>query len=212
MDNSAQASKCPLCGADVPAGAVKCAHCGELLDERGDKGFLDWYFWDIYFRHYADICGRLSRKRYWVGLAFCLVISGLLGLLDFWIIMVTLLPVPIASLLFGLVMLVPGLAATVRRLRDAGVSPWWLLVVLIPNYIVYFISFIPSPIFSILYLILLSLPSKKVMPEPVNKPSEPEQSQCDHDNGANQRQVSPSAPSEDDPPQPGQCRDSGLRR
>ena len=32
----------PLLRADVPTGAVKCSHCGEWLNERGDKGFLDW--------------------------------------------------------------------------------------------------------------------------------------------------------------------------
>lgn len=148
MDNSAQASKCPLCGADVPAGAVKCAHCGEWLNERGDKGFLDWYFWDIYFRHYADFRGRLSRGRHWAGYAFCLVISGLLGLLDFWIFMATMLPVPIASLLFGLVMLVPGLAVNVRRLHDQGRTWEWLLI-----------NFIPV-IGGIWYFILMLMPSK----------------------------------------------------
>ena len=132
-----QASECPYCGTDIPTSAVKCSHCGEWLNERGDKGFLDWYFGYIYFCHYADFRGRLSRGHYWAGLAFCLVISGLLRVLDFWIIMVTLLPVTISSLFIGLMMLVRVLLPT-----------WeWLLI-----------NFIPF-IGSIWYFILMLMPS-----------------------------------------------------
>ncbi len=122
-----QASECPYCGTDIPTSAVKCSHCGEWLNERGDKGFLDWYFGYIYFCHYADFRGRLSRGHYWAGLAFCLVISGLLRVLDFWIIMVTLLPVTISSLFIGLMMLVRVLlptcvGCTTKARRGSGCS------------------------------------------------------------------------------------------
>ena len=69
-------------------------------------------------------------------------------MLDFWIFMVTLLPVPIASLLFGLVMIVPGLAVNVRRLHDQGRTWEWLLI-----------NFIPV-VGSIWYFILMLMPSK----------------------------------------------------
>ena len=62
--------------------------------------------------------------------------------------MVTLLPIPIASLFFSLMMLVPGLAANVRRLHDQGRTWEWLLI-----------NFIPF-IGSIWYFILMLMPSK----------------------------------------------------
>lgn len=62
------------------------------------------------------------------------------------------LPVRLASL----VVLLPWIAACTRRLRDAGLNPWWQLISL-------------APVGGILVLLyLLTYPSKSAMPAPVD--------------------------------------------
>ncbi|HBE68318.1 MAG TPA: DUF805 domain-containing protein [Planctomycetaceae bacterium] len=69
---------------------------------------------------------RTSRREYWmffaanfaIAIALCIV-DGLTGL-------------PILSLLYMVAMLLPGIAAAVRRLHDTGRSGWWMLAGLVP--------------------------------------------------------------------------------
>ena len=75
----------------------------------------------VCFSKYAEFNGRASRPEFWwfflfllIGGLVCTVISSLL------------------STLFSLATLVPSLAAGARRLQDAGLSPWLLLLLLVP--------------------------------------------------------------------------------
>ena len=96
---------------------------------------------------YADFSGRAGRSEYWYYLLFANIIFpfglvlfialfefvGLLGgsnrslvvSASQWL-LVTM------SGMYGLVMLLPGIAVTVRRLHDIGASGWWYLVIFIP--------------------------------------------------------------------------------
>ncbi len=81
-----------------------------------------------FFRNYATFTGRSSRSEYW----FVWLFSGLL-IIPF--IGLSVLDEQLGAVFYGLywfAALVPSLALTVRRLRDIGVSPYAIFVVLIP--------------------------------------------------------------------------------
>ncbi|MDE6300462.1 MAG: DUF805 domain-containing protein [Muribaculaceae bacterium] len=152
---------CPYCGEMIANTARKCRFCGEMLpdaavasqpapvadapqteepdsdfyDELEKTPFFQEYFIDTYFRHYADFKGRASRTKFWLSyLAYFIVALGVIGA------MLLLSATGSAGATVGIVLLVvfnlaivvPGLALCVRRLRDAGVNPWMILISLIP--------------------------------------------------------------------------------
>ena len=115
-------------------------------DDDEQPSFMEYYFWDLFFRHYADFRGKTPLRQYLLG---TLVFSPLVTSLYFIIL----------SLLFGesilrpvnegtpndgavlfyalwglgmLVMLVPGIAACVRRLHDTGKSGYYFFLAFIP--------------------------------------------------------------------------------
>jgi uncharacterized membrane protein YhaH (DUF805 family) len=84
-------------------------------------------------RKYADFNGRARRAEYWwfylfVIIAFVVasIVDSLLGLGG------SVGPYGLVSALLGLAMILPSLAAGVRRLHDTDRSGWWLLIALIP--------------------------------------------------------------------------------
>ena len=92
---------------------------------------MDWYLMAL--KKYAEFQGRAQRKEYWMFTLFnflAMVLLGAVGALlggggegglgD------------VLQGLYGLGVLVPGIAVTVRRLHDIGKSGWWGLVALIP--------------------------------------------------------------------------------
>ena len=88
-------------------------------------------YYSICLSKFADFSGRARRREYWTfALVNCLIAMLLLILgLAFGEdspasnIMVT---------IFYLIMLVPNLSVSVRRLHDIGKSGWWLFIGLIP--------------------------------------------------------------------------------
>lgn len=88
-------------------------------------------YYSVCLSKFADFSGRARRKEYWT---FALVngaIAVLLSLLDiacgedssaFTVIIA----------LFAIVILIPNLSVSVRRLHDIGKSGWYLLIGLIP--------------------------------------------------------------------------------
>jgi uncharacterized membrane protein YhaH (DUF805 family) len=101
-------------------------------------------------RKYATFRGRARRKEYWLFQLFTFLVSMLLM---FWLFSVLpadaldsaapmsleeMMAVPAAHLPFaviglvGLVLFLPQLAVSVRRLHDSDKSGWWLLLNLIP--------------------------------------------------------------------------------
>ena len=104
------------------------------------QGFFEYYFWDLFFRNYLNFDGVAPLRQYLVGTLVCLPL--------FWVFLYALAafvisltpsdaPMPIGTLYLiigvpGLILFIPGLAATVRRLRDTGKSPWWYFIGLVP--------------------------------------------------------------------------------
>lgn len=80
--------------------------------------------------HYADFSGRTNRPGYWYVVLDNIIISGVLSILGTIPLIGKLFA--IVTALYGLAMLVPGLAIAVRRLHDVGKSGWYLFMSLIP--------------------------------------------------------------------------------
>lgn len=83
--------------------------------------YVKTYFLDIITKHFFDFGGKENRKVFWLFVLNCFIVSFILGLISATI-----------SYIFSLVVLLPSLGILVRRLRDAGFSPWLALLLLIP--------------------------------------------------------------------------------
>lgn len=96
-------------------------------------------FWTTLSTQYADFSGRSRRAQYWPYILVSQLISGLISLLSsFWGnedsaapgLIGTLALVVMVIIAFGLI--VPNIAAAVRRLHDTGRSGWYYLIGFIP--------------------------------------------------------------------------------
>lgn len=84
--------------------------------------------WLKMLANFSDFKGRTSREDYWWAVVGNLIISIVLGLIggllgSFGSVLVTLI---------SLVLAVPGIALTVRRLHDIGKSGWFVFISLVP--------------------------------------------------------------------------------
>jgi len=90
---------------------------------------MSWYLEAL--KKYAVFSGRARRKEYWFFVLFNIIISFMLGLIEGLIGLAPDSP-SILGLIYGLAVLLPGLAVSVRRLQDTGKSGWWLLIAFVP--------------------------------------------------------------------------------
>ena len=101
---------------------------------------------------YFQFSGRAPRREFWYFVLFTMILSFLiatlgqmLGLLHMIPIeipsvsdtgeitnIVQNIPINIAQMGFGLFLMIPSLAISIRRLHDIGKSGWWYLIILIP--------------------------------------------------------------------------------
>ncbi len=95
---------------------------------------MNWYVKVL--KNFANFSGRARRKEYWMFVLINLAISIVLGIIDGMIHSTIQLgpgqTVGIIQSIYGLIVLIPGLAVAVRRLHDIDKSGWMLLVALIP--------------------------------------------------------------------------------
>jgi uncharacterized membrane protein YhaH (DUF805 family) len=92
---------------------------------------MNWFVEAL--KKYAVFSGRAHRREYWyfsliyLGISIFLIgIDSIIGKFDS-----TTGAGPISGL-FGLLILLPSLAVSVRRLHDTDRSGWWCLIVLLP--------------------------------------------------------------------------------
>jgi uncharacterized membrane protein YhaH (DUF805 family) len=85
---------------------------------------MNWYL--TVLKKYAVFDGRARRKEYWMFVLFNLIFTIAAAILDHVI------GIVFIGILYGLAVLLPGLAVAVRRMHDVGRSGWELLIVLIP--------------------------------------------------------------------------------
>lgn len=79
-----------------------------------------WTATKLAFKNFVTFTGRTSRADYWYFILALVLANTVLSILS-----------EDLSTIFSLVALLPWLSASVRRLRDAGLSAhqfWWLLV------------------------------------------------------------------------------------
>lgn len=121
-----------------------------------------------FFKGYVDFTGRSTRSEYW-----WIWLGNMILLVPFYSVYFKALANPrneaalmalggiaIIYMIFGIALFLPGLALTVRRLRDAGFH--WALI---------FIIFIPI-VGPLALLVLLAMPTKQVEVVTINETEE----------------------------------------
>jgi uncharacterized membrane protein YhaH (DUF805 family) len=91
---------------------------------------MNWYLEVL--RKYAVFGGRARRTEYWIFALVNAAVSMLLAFVDNAFGMTVAYGVGTLSSLYGLAVLIPSLAVSVRRLHDTGRSGWWWLIGLVP--------------------------------------------------------------------------------
>jgi uncharacterized membrane protein YhaH (DUF805 family) len=83
---------------------------------------------------YAEFNGRAGRAEYWYFVLFNFLIIIGLNILSAMFNKIPGLGMMLGATtaLYGLAMIIPGLAVAVRRLHDTNRSGWWMLICLIP--------------------------------------------------------------------------------
>lgn len=90
----------------------------------------EYFFYYIKaFKHYADFKGRARRKEYWSFVLIHLVIYLLFSLISILLDSVIMM---ILLNLYAIVVFLPSLALSVRRLHDINKGGMWILISLIP--------------------------------------------------------------------------------
>ncbi len=92
---------------------------------------MNWYLKVL--KKYADFSGRARRKEYWMFVLFNIIFMIIAIILD------NILGIAIKGVgygplygLYGLVLFIPSLAVSIRRLHDVGKSGWMILITFIP--------------------------------------------------------------------------------
>ena len=91
---------------------------------------MNWYLEVL--NKYAVFHGRARRSEYWYFFLFNLVVLVVLAILDAAIRKMTGIGMGMLGTIYGLAVLTPGVAVTVRRLHDTNRSGWWVLLSLVP--------------------------------------------------------------------------------
>jgi uncharacterized membrane protein YhaH (DUF805 family) len=88
----------------------------------------------ILTQNYCNFNDRARRSEYWLFVLFNIIVEFILGAIGFTLSIVLnnqIFSFSLASL-YSLIIFIPGLALTIRRLHDTGKSGWYILVALIP--------------------------------------------------------------------------------
>ncbi|GEM_PF-600255 len=100
--------------------------------------FYDYYI-NVFKNNYIKFSGRATRSEFWYFALFNLIMSTLFVVSD--VVLGTVIPLPIdtgvppnigLSTLYSLIVFLPSLALSFRRLHDIGKSAWWLFIILVP--------------------------------------------------------------------------------
>jgi uncharacterized membrane protein YhaH (DUF805 family) len=86
---------------------------------------MEWYLKVL--QDYAVFDGRAQRMEYWMFVLFNMLIIIVIGTIE-----QVIGTGGSVGFLYGLAVLIPGVAVSVRRLHDTDRSGWWLLLSLVP--------------------------------------------------------------------------------
>lgn len=90
------------------------------------KNYFNTYFIDVLKTQYVDFAGRATRTQFWMFNLFVFIIAFVISFIG------GLINLPILSVVVMLAFLLPSLSISVRRVRDLGISGWFILIALIP--------------------------------------------------------------------------------
>lgn len=85
---------------------------------------MEWYL--TVLKRYSDFSGRSRRKEYWMFILINALVGFVIGIVD------GLLGTLILTGIYYLVVLLPTVAVSIRRLHDTGRPGWWILVSFVP--------------------------------------------------------------------------------
>jgi uncharacterized membrane protein YhaH (DUF805 family) len=92
---------------------------------------MNWYIEAL--KKYAVFSGRARRKEYWFFVLFNVIFSFVLGFIDGMMGNVHMESgMGLLGGVYSLLLLIPGIAVSVRRLHDTNRTGWWVLLGLIP--------------------------------------------------------------------------------
>ncbi|MBF0519479.1 MAG: DUF805 domain-containing protein [Nitrospirae bacterium] len=83
---------------------------------------MNWYL--AVLKKYAVFNGRARRKEYWMFILFNFIISFLLGFIEGLVGS----SYGILSKIYNLAVMLPAIAAGIRRMHDVGKSGWFVLI------------------------------------------------------------------------------------
>ncbi len=99
------------------------------------------------FRRYFEFSGRSRRLEFGVFILFNFAMSVVLSAVDMQLALLPMHgPGGVLSGLYGLFIIIPGIALGVRRLHDMNASGWWYLLTLVPiaNFILFLVLLFKS--------------------------------------------------------------------
>ena len=92
---------------------------------------MSWYLEAL--KKYAVFSGRSRRREYWYFVLFNIIVGIVLGWIDALLgTRGSYAGAGLLSGIYGLAVIIPSLAVTVRRLHDIDRSGWWILIALVP--------------------------------------------------------------------------------
>jgi uncharacterized membrane protein YhaH (DUF805 family) len=91
---------------------------------------VGWYLEAL--KKYAVFGGRSRRKEYWYFVLFSLIVSLVLSAIDALLGTFGSTNVGLLGGIYGLAVLIPSIAVSVRRLHDIDRTGWWVLIGLVP--------------------------------------------------------------------------------
>ena len=91
---------------------------------------MGWYLEAL--KKYAVFSGRSRRKEYWYFVLFNLIVSLVLSAIDALLGTFSSSNVGLLGGIYGLAVLIPSIAVSVRRLHDIDRTGWWVLIGLVP--------------------------------------------------------------------------------
>lgn len=138
--------KCSKCGTEVTESVTVCPKCFSFIEEENkvneeenknnktestevskkiNNNYLNKYFLDIVLKHYINFKGREGRKVFWLYTLNCFIISSVAGLISADLVII-----------ISLLLLLPSCAIIVRRLQDANLNGWFIILFCIPYVVV----------------------------------------------------------------------------
>jgi len=91
---------------------------------------VNWYLEVL--KKYAVFSGRARRKEYWMFVLFNVIFAIIASILDSVLFGTAIEGLGPLYLIYGLAVLIPSWAVSVRRLHDVGKSGWFLFILLVP--------------------------------------------------------------------------------